>query len=145
MPTRTDEMTDEEIELRLALLERQRKRGAVTPTPAAAGGDGARLPPSTAAVAAAPDEPGVIRIVGRTKTPIEERWFRTLKTCPHCGEEKNVGKDFGVAVHRGVQYANSWCKECRSKTSNEYRNKPRKNASKNNPNPPAPKKPRAKR
>lgn len=124
MPNRTDEMSDEEIELRLALLERQRRR--VQP---GAGPTGAE----------------VIRIVGRTKTPIDEKWFRTLKVCPRCEKEKNVGKDFGIAVHRGVEYANSWCKQCRSETSNEYRSKPRKNASKNNPNPPAPKKARAKK
>jgi hypothetical protein len=122
-------MTDEEIELRLALLERQRKRGAtasgVAPTTVA-------TDPAPGATAVGP----VIRISGRTKAPIDEKWFRTLKICSRCKQEKNVGLDFGIVRARGVEYANAWCKRCRSETSNEYRTKPRrKNSSKHNPVP----------
>ena len=123
MSTKIDEMSDEEIELRLALIER-RKRAPV------------------ALVAA----PTVVRLQGRkARAAIEERLFSALKVCPHCGKEKNVGKDFGIAMHRGVQYANSWCSQCRSETSNSYRTKPRKNNSKHNPLAPVAKKPRAKK
>jgi len=126
MPSRTDELSDEEIELRLELLKRQRERGTAPRVQVT-------LPAEPGAA------PTVTRLSGRgTKTPIEDRWFNTTKVCAHCGKEKNVGKDFGIVVARGVQYANSWCSQCRSETSNSYRTAPRKNKSKHNPKPDRP-------
>lgn len=71
---------------------------------------------------------GVTRIAPRAKVKIDPKWFKVLKTCPHCGEEKNVGKDFGIVKRRGLESANGWCRTCRNKVS--YKNKPRKNETK---------------
>ena len=126
------QMSEEEIELRLELLARKR----------VAGGSGAPpLPPTATAAAPAEPTPGagtpkVIRLQGRTKTPIEPRWFSVTKVCPRCKKEKNVGKDFGVIVQRDVQYANGWCAQCRSEASADYKTKARKNHSVNNPEKP---------
>lgn len=135
MPTRTDDLSDEEIELKLELLKRQRERGTAPRVQVT-------LP---AEPGAAPTVTRISAKVKRTKAEIEPRWFSTVKVCPHCDKEKNVGKDFGIVVNRGVQYANSWCSQCRAETSNSYRTSPRKNRSKHNPDAPVkPKRVRAK-
>lgn len=129
------QMSEEEIELRLELISRARRTAAGAPP--------TQPPPPAVATAATPGptpskgSPAIVRIQGRkAKTQIEERWFSTLKICPHCGKEKNVGKDFGVIVHRGVQYAAGHCKQCRSETSAGYKKKARQNHSVNNPEKP---------
>lgn len=66
---------------------------------------------------------GIIRIAPRASKPIPAKWFKVLKTCPHCGKEKNVGRDFGIITRNGNTTAASWCKECRGKTSYPYRKK----------------------
>ena len=69
-----------------------------------------------------PAEGGVVRIAPRAKAKIDPKWFKVLKVCPHCGVEKNVGRDFGV-ITRGkarLEHAAGWCKDCRSKTSAAY-------------------------
>ncbi len=107
-----DTMSDEEIRLRIALLARA--RGAPVATIAST----------------------VTRVPKRKKAAaFDPKWFQILKTCPHCGKEKNVGKDFGVVIRRGVEGAASWCKQCRSESSASYYKSPRKNVSKHNPAP----------
>ncbi len=91
---------------------------------------GTTIPPArtarTPVLAVVPPEPEVIRIAPRVK--IDAKWFKTLKTCPHCGVEKNVGKDFGIVIRRGLESAAGWCRECRNTTN--YKDKPRRNRTK---------------
>ena len=68
---------------------------------------------------------GVVRIAPRSRAqPIDPKWFKVTKVCPHCGEEKNVGRDFGVIWRKTgdtrKDYAAGWCRSCRSATSNGY-------------------------
>ena len=35
-------------------------------------------------------------------------------TCPHCGHNGFVAKDFGTRVVRGTVYPQSWCRTCRA-------------------------------
>ena len=88
---------------------------------------GTALPPPEVLAASAP----VVRIAPRAKRKIDPKWYSVEKTCPHCGKTKNVGKDFGIIVRRGVESATGWCRDCRSKTN--YRAAPRKNRTKHNP------------
>lgn len=141
MSTKNDvsQMSDEEIELTLELLKR--KRGAAVAQPVAASParavdvDEENVDPNFDIVENKPIHP-VVRLAPKAKTLIEDRWFSTTKTCPHCGKTKNVGKEFGVVVTRGVQYAASWCKQCRGATSYGYRTQPRRNKTKHNPDAP---------
>lgn len=87
---------------------------------------GSTLPP----VAGAP-APGIVRIAPRAKRAIDPKWFRVEKTCPHCGETKNVGRDFGTVIRRGKEDAAGWCRACRSSTN--YHAKPRKVAQPSTP------------
>lgn len=36
-------------------------------------------------------------------------------TCPNCGHNGPIEKDFGVRIMRGQAWPQSWCKECRAK------------------------------
>jgi hypothetical protein len=130
MPSKIDpsQMSDEEIELTLELFRRKRERGGTEATQS--------LAPAGAPENLAPDDQ-IVRVASRGKSRIvpEPRWKNTVKKCPHCGKEKKVDPDFGVILARGTQYAASWCRQCRSETATAYRNKPRKNASVNNPAP----------
>lgn len=56
-------------------------------------------------------------------------WNKVEKRCPHCGITKNVGKEFGIVIRRGLESAAGWCRECRS-TTNYYAAK-RKNKTQN--------------
>lgn len=42
-----------------------------------------------------------------------ENLMNKRTTCPHCGEEGQVAKDFGVRVLGGTVRPQSWCRECR--------------------------------
>lgn len=92
---------------------------------------GSTIPPEGVVPQVAPSE--IRRIAPRARREIDPKWFKALKVCPHCGEEKNVGKDFGVVVRRGIEGPAGWCRACRSATN--YRAKPRKNKTKHNPKP----------
>lgn len=59
----------------------------------------------------------------------DPRWSHTWKFCPNCKENKLVIPEFGTRIKRGVEYAQPWCKKCRSETN--YRALPRKNRTKN--------------
>lgn len=67
----------------------------------------------------------VARVAPRAKRKIDPKWFLVEKKCPHCGKIKNVGREFGVIVRRGIEGAAGWCRKCRSETN--YRAMPRKN------------------
>lgn len=90
-----------------------------------------RSPKSEGLPRTAVEEGGVIRIAPRAKKKIDPKWFKVLKTCPHCGEEKNVGKDFGIVVRRGLESASGWCRACRNAVS--YKNRQRKNRTSSDP------------
>lgn len=51
-------------------------------------------------------------------------WTKVINTCPNDGHVGPVLPDFGVKMARGVERAQSWCANCRSKA--DYYNKPRK-------------------
>ena len=54
-------------------------------------------------------------------------WTKVKKTCSRCRQTKPVVPGFGLVTYRsGKQGANGYCKDCRSKTSGEYRRKQRK-------------------
>lgn len=68
----------------------------------------------------------VVRVASRAgKKLVDPKWFNVTKVCPHCGEEKNVGRDFGVVIRRGIEGPSGWCRTCRATT--DYRSRPRKN------------------
>lgn len=52
--------------------------------------------------------------------------FKGDKKCPHCGDTKNIMRDFGIRVYRGKLGIQSWCRQCRIDTSNQYYNSARK-------------------
>lgn len=69
----------------------------------------------------------IVRIAPRTKAKIDPKWMNVLKTCPHCGIEKNVGRDFGtIKKPNGTVQAAGWCKQCRSESSGKYNRPSRK-------------------
>jgi len=35
-------------------------------------------------------------------------------TCPHCGHEGPIERDFGIRVMRGSIWPQSWCRTCRT-------------------------------
>lgn len=122
-------MTDEEVLAQLAreCAERERlirearenleKYGtALAPVTVPAAGEGGAL-----TIHAVPDR--IVRLAPRAKKEIDPKWFKVTKVCPHCKEEKNVGRDFGIVVRRGLEHAAGWCKDCRSKTSGSYMRK----------------------
>lgn len=123
-------LTDEEVLAQLAREKAERDRlireareniakygTAIAPVPG--------LTATPIPVPAAGEE--AVRIAPRAKgKPIAAKWFKVFKVCPHCGIEKNVGKDFGIVVRRGLESAMGWCRSCRNTTS--YKDKPRKSA-----------------
>lgn len=74
-------------------------------------------------------EPVLKRVAPRAAAAIPAHWFKVVKVCPHCGLEKNVGRDFGIVVRRGVESAAGWCRKCRASTN--YHSAPRKNRTRN--------------
>lgn len=128
-PKKPEEMSDEEILAQFA-REKAARDLLVAEAKANLAKYGTTLPPLPVELPKVAEKPaaldaGVTRIAPRTKRKIDPRWFKVLKTCPHCGEEKNVGKDFGIVVRRGLESAAGWCRRCRNKTN--YKNRPRKN------------------
>jgi len=112
------QMSDEEIRLRLELLARARGSStAVEPiqAPRVAEGAGAYLVQVRATS-------------GKSRGPRVEpspKWDGVKKKCPHCTKTKLVNPDFGVVIRRGIEGPASWCKACRAATN--YRALPRKN------------------
>lgn len=117
-----EQLTDEEILAELARAKAERDR-AIAEARANLAKFGSVLPPVVPAT--------VERVIpSRSTRTVDPKWFATWKVCPHCGEKKNVGRDFGVIVRRGVESASGWCRACRSREN--YRSKERKNRSKHN-------------
>jgi hypothetical protein len=115
MAKNPDELTDEELKLLIARENLKRYGNPLGPPEVS--------PAETAVVA-------VKRIAPKPrkgKAAFDQRWFSVTKKCPHCGKVKNVGKEFGVVIRRGVEAAAGWCKQCRSSTN--YRAMARKNRS----------------
>ena len=122
-------LTDEEV-LERFIVERAERERLIREARANLEAYGTTLPPVGAprvapAVKAPAVADGVVRIGPRVKAKISPKWFKVLKTCPHCGVEKNVGKDFGVVIRRGLESAAGWCRACRNTTN--YKSAPRKN------------------
>ena len=42
--------------------------------------------------------------------------LRGKSTCPNCGHEGPIERDFGVRVMRGALWPQSWCRKCRGQT-----------------------------
>jgi hypothetical protein len=128
MATTKRVLTDEEV-LQRFIAEKAERERLIREARANLEAYGSALPPIGAppvAVKAPPvADDGVTRIGPRVKAKIAPKWFKVLKTCPHCGVEKNVGKDFGVVIRRGLESAAGWCRACRNTTS--YKTAPRKN------------------
>lgn len=108
------ELSDEELELQLELLRRRRERAKGVPI-------------EPVRVSAVADGPPAVRVKRKNKE-VDPKWETVTKVCPHCEKKKNVAKDFGVIVNKatGVEYANSWCRQCRSQSSAEYKASKRK-------------------
>ncbi len=110
------ELTAEKNKIESERLDNQRRLEAVLERIVARHGghvtmDGAK----------AEDTGGIRRIAPRAKASIDPKWFNVVKTCPHCGKEKNVGKDFGtITKPNGTVQAAGWCKQCRSESSGKY-------------------------
>jgi len=123
MATTKRVLTDEEV-LQRFIAEKAERERLIREARANLEAYGSALPPIGAPpVAVPPDE--ITRIGPRVKAKIAPKWFKVVKTCPHCGIEKNVGKDFGVVIRRGLESAAGWCRACRNTTS--YKGVPRKN------------------
>lgn len=79
--------------------------------------------PATRVRGQPPPDTGVVRVTatgrgrGNAKRVPGIEWFNVFKVCPHCGEEKNVGRDFGTVIRRGRETAASWCKKCRANSN----------------------------
>ena len=39
--------------------------------------------------------------------------LRGKSTCPNCGHQGPIERDFGVRIMRGAVWAQSWCRKCR--------------------------------
>lgn len=119
MPKDPDELTDEELKLLIARENLKRYGNPLGPPPATES-----RPAETAEVK---------RVAPRRKkgkATFDPKWFDVTKRCPHCGKTKNVGREFGVIIRRGVEAPSGWCRQCRSETN--YRALERKNKSVHN-------------
>ncbi len=61
----------------------------------------------------------------RAREKPEVDWSKEIRTCPKCGHTGFAEKDFGLYTKRGKKVAQNWCRNCRSETSNQYRQPPR--------------------
>ena len=58
----------------------------------------------------------------RASQPVKKEidWTKEKHTCPRCNHTGPVVPDFGVKKRRGLEHRQSYCRKCRSETSNEY-------------------------
>lgn len=56
----------------------------------------------------------VAELTARGVKQVEVTHLKGITTCPHCGHEGPIEKDFGIRIMRGEVWPQSWCRTCRA-------------------------------
>lgn len=50
----------------------------------------------------------------KNKAKNDRKAMNGKSSCPHCGHEGPIEKDFGTRTMRGEVFSQSWCRDCRA-------------------------------